>query len=189
MISSSLRDLKSVQQVVERYKTLSNLEMEHPDLYGDSSIVPEEYVNIRRKLLWLPETLGLAVELLRVHADFSGIELEDAKIFFEKSREAAIDLDASFRKALAIHDGVWEHSTMVLMDRAIEILLRMNSNAECLRHKRPEISYIVHPITSLLSREYQLSAPPQMQILLCHCRQLTLHYKVFAILYSSACKN
>jgi len=159
VISSSLRDFKSVQQVVEKYKTLSNLKMEHPDLYGDSSIVPEEYVNIRRKLLWLPETLGLAVELLRIHADFSGIELEDAKFFFEKSREAAIDLDASFRKALAIHDGVWEHSAVVLMNRAIETLLRMNSNAECLRHKRPEISYIIHPITSLLSREYQPKAP------------------------------
>lgn len=159
VISSSLRDLKSVQQVMERYRALSNLEMEHPDLYGDSSIVPEEYTNIRRKLLWLPETLGLGIELLRIHADFSGIELEDAKAFFEKSREAAINLNTSFRKVLAIHDGVWEHSAMMLMDRAMGALLGMNSNAECLRQKRPEVSYIIHPITALLSREYQPRAP------------------------------
>ncbi|KAG0638072.1 hypothetical protein HOY80DRAFT_1080648, partial [Tuber brumale] len=158
IVSSSLRDLRRVQKVMERYKALSNLEMEHPDLYGNSSIAPEEYVNIWRKLLWLPETIGLATELLSIHADFSGVKFEDAKIFFEKSREVATDLNTSFRKELAIYDGIWEHSAMILMNRALEALSGMSSEAENLRQERPEIAYIIHLITSLLSRECQPNA-------------------------------
>ncbi|PWW78362.1 midasin [Tuber magnatum] len=159
VISSSLRDLRSVQRVVERYKALSNLGIGHPDLYGNSSIIPGEYFNVRKKFLWLPETLGLAIELLRIHTDFSGIKFEDAKVFFEKSREVATNLNTSFKKELAIHDGVWEHSAMTLMDRALGSLRGMNSKAENLGRERPEISYIIHPITSLLSLECQPRAP------------------------------
>ncbi|CUS14036.1 unnamed protein product [Tuber aestivum] len=159
VISSSLRDLMGVQKVTERYKALSDLGMEHPELYGTSSIIPGEYADIRKKLLWLPENLGLAIELLKIHANFSGIKVEDAKIFFEESHEIAVNLNTSFRRELAIYDGVWEHSAMVLMDRAQESLRGMYLKAENLRQEQPEISYIIRLITPFLSLEHQPNAP------------------------------
>lgn len=65
--------------------------MEIPNHYGNSSMASKEYVNIWRKFLWLLKAIWLAIESSRTHTYLSGIQLEDAKIFFEKSYEAAMN--------------------------------------------------------------------------------------------------
>lgn len=158
-ILSALKDLQHLRKSMDQYKTLSNLTPEHPDLYGSDTISSGDFADTRRKLLWLPETLGLAIELLRIHSDFSGIRFPNAETFLRDSRQSVVQTNTYLTTQTPVHNDFWEYSTKSFVAEAQGFLRDMNSRVNELRKEHPEIEYIITMVAPLVSPAIRTPAP------------------------------
>lgn len=157
-ISATLKDLEHAQASMARFNIMSNLNLEDITLHGKSEL--QSYADLERRFQWLPKVLDLAVELLKIHSDFGGKKFENAEISFSDSQKATIRLNDLFsaKRKLLIHDGIWEHSTKLLMEEAQAALSLLKENMESIRNNDPEIAYTTTQVLSWVSPS---SLPPQ----------------------------
>lgn len=157
-ISTTLKDLEHAHASIARYNIVSNMDLENIALYGKNEL--QDYADLERRFQWLPKVLDLAVELLKIHSDFGGKKFENAEISFNDSRKGAMRLNDLFstQQRLFIHDGIWEHSTKLLIEEAQATLSLLKESMESIRNNDPEIAYTTTQVLSWVSPS---SLPPQ----------------------------